>query len=136
MSKIWRSVDLSWINCEIELDLSWSNKCIVSEISITFAKADDRPTATKQTTGETFQINNANLYVSVVAVSINDNITFLENIKQGFNRTKNNNSTSNNNNNNNNNNNSFDRYYISLVEIKDFNVLIDILIKKTIEKRM
>ena len=31
-----------------------------------------------------FQINNARLYVPVVTLSINDNIRFLENIKQGF----------------------------------------------------
>ena len=38
-------------------------------------------------TRATFEINNAKLYVPVVTLSINDNITFLENIKQGFKRT-------------------------------------------------
>ena len=38
---------------------------------------------TSQTTGATFQINNAKLYVPVVALSIND-ITFLESMKQEF----------------------------------------------------
>ena len=37
-----------------------------------------------QTTGTTFQINNAKLYISVVTFSINDNIKFLENTKQRF----------------------------------------------------
>ena len=41
----------------------------------------------KQLTGVTFQINNAKLYVPVVTLSINDNIKFLENMKQGFERT-------------------------------------------------
>ena len=40
-----------------------------------------------KTTGATFQINNAKLYVLVVVLPINDNINFLENIKQGFKRT-------------------------------------------------
>ena len=40
-----------------------------------------------QTTTSIFQINNAKLYVPVVTFSINDNINFLENIKQGFKRT-------------------------------------------------
>ena len=40
-----------------------------------------------QTTGTAFQINNAKLYVPVVTLSINDNIKYLENIKQGFKRT-------------------------------------------------
>ena len=40
-----------------------------------------------QTTGAIFQINNAKLYVPVVTLSINDNIEFLEKIKQGFKRT-------------------------------------------------
>ena len=39
------------------------------------------------TTGGTFQINNAKLYAPAVALSINDNIKFLEDIKQGFKRT-------------------------------------------------
>ena len=43
--------------------------------------------AATQTTGATFQINNAKLYVPVVTLFINDNIKFLENIKQGFKRT-------------------------------------------------
>ena len=37
--------------------------------------------------GAKFQINNAKLYVPVVTFSINDNINFLENIKQYFKRT-------------------------------------------------
>ena len=40
-----------------------------------------------QTTSATFQINNAKLYVPVVTSSINDNIKFWENIKQGFKTT-------------------------------------------------
>ena len=35
----------------------------------------------------TFQTINAKLYVPVVTLSINDNVKFLENIKQGFKRT-------------------------------------------------
>ena len=38
------------------------------------------------TSGTTFQINNAKLYVAIVALSIKI-IKFLENIKQGFRRT-------------------------------------------------
>ena len=39
-----------------------------------------------QTTGTTFQINNDELFIPVVTLSINDNITFKKNIKQGFKR--------------------------------------------------
>ena len=38
-------------------------------------------------TGVNFMITSTNLYVLVVTLSFNDNIKFLENIKQGFNRT-------------------------------------------------
>ena len=38
-------------------------------------------------TRATFQINSAKLYVSLVTLSINNNIKFLENTKQGFKRT-------------------------------------------------
>ena len=59
------------INCEIELDLSWTKDCVLSELY-------------NNITGATFQINKVKLYVPVVTLSINDNIKFIENIKQGF----------------------------------------------------
>ena len=100
-------------------------------------------------------ITSTKLYVPVVNFSINDNIKFLENIKQGFKRTilwnkyrseittqtKNNNldylidptfrninrlfALSFKNSNDDPTRDSFDDYYIPLVEIKDFNALID-----------
>ena len=109
----------------------------------------------RATTGATFQINNAKVYIPVVTLSINDNINFLENMKQGFNRTiscnKYRSETTTQSKNNNlhylidptfrNINrllvllfkngdedptrNSFDKYYLQLVEIYDFNALID-----------
>ena len=82
------------INCEIELDLLWLKECIVSEISIITrvppnpdANASTQEVPEMQLTGATFQINKAKLYVPVVTLSINDNIKFLENIKQGFKKT-------------------------------------------------
>ena len=35
LSNFWRSLDLSLINYEIEYDLSWSKKCVISEKSRT-----------------------------------------------------------------------------------------------------
>ena len=77
------------ISCEIEIDLSWSNKCI-SVISITSAvpgNPDTNPpvldVAAIQTSA-TFPINNAKLYVPVATLYINEKNKFLENIKQRF----------------------------------------------------
>ena len=108
-----------------------------------------------QTTIATFQINNAKLYLPVVTLFINDNIKFLENITQGFKRTifcnklRSEITTQSKNNNlnylidltfrninrfivhsfakghNDSTRGSFDKYYMLLVEIKNFDVLID-----------
>ena len=147
------------INCEIEFDLPWSKECITSEISIIppmisnpDANLPVPDVAATQTTSATSQINNAKLFVPVVTWSINDNIKFLENIKQGFKRTifwnkyrseittpKNNNldylidPTFRNinrlfvllfENGDNDPTRYFDKYYMPLVEIKDVNALI------------
>ena len=88
LSNFWRSLDLSLINCEIELDLSLSKECIISEKSITPALSGNpnaNPTvpdmAAIQTTSATLEINNTKLYVPVITLCINDNIKLLENIK-------------------------------------------------------
>ena len=88
LSNFWRFSDLPLINCQIELDLLWSKKCIISEVSITpivpvnpNANPPDPDVVATQTTGATFQVNNAKRYVSVVTLSIKDNIKHLANIK-------------------------------------------------------
>ena len=58
------------------------------EISITPEVCGDNPRDVIQTTGATFQINTAKFYAPVVTLSINENIKFLKNIKQGFKRIK------------------------------------------------
>ena len=78
-------------NYEIEFDLSCSRYCVISEISRTSRAVPNtnpvRYELATTTNSTTFQINNAKLYVPVVTLSVNDNIKFLENIKQGFKRT-------------------------------------------------
>ena len=92
MSNIWRSLDLPSIDCEIDLDLTWSKYCVISEVSRKIREVDpnsDQLTyeVSKATTESKFQISIVKLYVPVVTLSINDNIKFLENINQEFKRT-------------------------------------------------
>ena len=60
---------------------------IVFEISVIPGVVGDNPVAAIQAAWATFQINNTKLYVPVVTSSVNDNINFSENVKQGFKRT-------------------------------------------------
>ena len=162
LSNFWRFLDLTLIKREIELDLPWSKECVTSEVSV-ITRIPGNPDADPpvleepeiQTTPATVQINNAKIYVPVVTLSINDNMKFLENIKQEFKRTiswnkyrseiatqpKNNNLDylldptfrninrlfvlSFRNGNDDPERNSFDKYYMPLVEIEDFNALIN-----------
>ena len=91
MSNFWRSLDLLLINCQIEFDLKWRINCVISEISRTLRAVDPNANPVvyelvTATTGVIFQVNNAKLYVPVFTLSVNDNINFFGNIKQGFKR--------------------------------------------------
>ena len=74
LSNSWRFIDLPLINCEIELDLTWTKDCVFIEHH-------------NNITVVNFMISSTKLYVPVVTLSIDDNIKLLENIKQGFRRT-------------------------------------------------
>ena len=92
MSNTWRSLDLQLINCEIELDLKWTQSCVISEISRTFRTVDpnanpvDYEVVTART-GAKFQMNNAETLFSSCHFAYYDNVKFLENLKPGFKRT-------------------------------------------------
>ena len=70
MSNFWRSPDLVLVNCEIKPDLTWSKYCVTSETSKSPEVERANPTDETLTTGATFQINNAKLYVQVVTKQI------------------------------------------------------------------
>ena len=71
LSNFWRFVDLPLINCETELDLSWTKDCVLIEHH-------------NNITGVNFMITSTKLDVPVGTLPINDNTKFLENIKQEF----------------------------------------------------
>ena len=61
LSNFWRIPDLLLINCEVKLDLSWTNDFVLIEQK-------------NNITGVNFVITSTKLYVPVVTLSINDNI--------------------------------------------------------------
>ena len=64
MSDFWKSFDLPLINYEIELDLTWSEDFMLSQIFRTATVATNSPNSAKaetETTGATFQITSARL---------------------------------------------------------------------------
>ena len=58
LSNFWRSLEMPSINCEINLILTWSDKCLLSN--------DAKVTI--------FTITDIKLYVPVVTVSTQDNV--------------------------------------------------------------
>ena len=74
LSNFWRTLGMPLINCEINLILTWSNKCFIIDSPIN----GQEPTFTKTDT---------KLYVSVATLSTQDNAKLLEQLKSGFERT-------------------------------------------------
>ena len=65
LSKFWRTLEMPLINCEINLNLNWSKKRVISA-----------PAVANQ--GATFSITDTKLYVPVVILSTQDNAKLIE----------------------------------------------------------
>ena len=65
---------MTLINCEINLDLNWSDNSVIVATAV-------------GNQGETFSMTDAKLYVPVVTLSNQDNTKLLEQLKSGFKRT-------------------------------------------------
>ena len=71
LSNFWRTLEMSLINCEVELILTWSKNCVITD-----------------STGEgKLKIIEAKLYIPVVTLSTEDNAKLLQQLKSGFKRT-------------------------------------------------
>ena len=71
LSNFWRSLEVSLINCKVELSLTWNQNCILSSV------ADD----------STLAITDAKLYVPVVTLKTKDNTKLSRLLSEGFKRS-------------------------------------------------
>ena len=74
LTNFCRTLEMSLINCEIELILRWSANCVIIYTDV----ANQIPT---------FTITETNLYVPVVTLPTQDNLKLLPQLKSGFKRT-------------------------------------------------
>ena len=70
LSNFWRTLEMPLINCEVNLILTWSSTCVI----------------TNSTGTGTFEITDTKLYIPVVVLSTQDNSKLLEQLKSGFKR--------------------------------------------------
>ena len=71
LTNFWRTLEMSLINCEVNLILTWSKDCVISN-----------------STGEgKFAITETKLYVPVITLSTKDNEKLLQQLKSGFKKT-------------------------------------------------
>ena len=70
LSKFWRTLEMPLINCEINLFLTWSSTCVI----------------TNSNGAGKFAVTDTKLYVPVVTLSTQENTKFLQQLKSGFKR--------------------------------------------------
>ena len=75
LSNFWRTFEMSLINREVNLILTWSSTCVI----------------TNSNGAGTFAITDTKLYVPVVTLSTQENTKFLQQLKTGFKRVINSN---------------------------------------------
>ena len=78
LSNLWRSLEMSLINCKVNLSLKWIENCVLST-----AEFGANANATGAD-GATFKINDAKLYVPVVTLSAEDNLKLARQLNEGF----------------------------------------------------
>ena len=69
-SNFWRTLEMPLINCEVNLILTWSSTCVI----------------TNSTGAGRFSITDTRLYVPVVTLSTHENTKLLQQLKSSFKR--------------------------------------------------
>ena len=73
LSNFWRTLEMPLINCEVNLTLTWSSTCVLISTNIDGQSAK-------------FAITDTKLYVPVVTLSTQENTKFLQQLKSRFKR--------------------------------------------------
>ena len=73
LSNFWRTLEMPLINCEVNLILTWSSRCVLIATAV-------------QNQAAAFEITDTKLYVPVVTLSTQENTKFLQQLKSGLKR--------------------------------------------------
>ena len=91
LGNFWRNLNIPLINCEISIDLSWTDKCVVVNKAYREAKAATSKTAAvakiESLTDVTYTITGCKVYVPAVSLSTENENKLFEMLKSGFKRT-------------------------------------------------
>ena len=95
LQQFLENFDIPLINCKVSLTLTWSENCILTDITTQAARngnpCPDPPVQVRESidtpTGATFQITDIKLYVPVVTLSTKNCKKLLEHLRVGFKRT-------------------------------------------------
>ena len=89
LSKFWRTLDMSLINSEINLILTWAENCVLTSKATRDADpdADLAVAAINNPTNATFKIKDTKLYVPFVTFTTENDTILLEQLITGFKRT-------------------------------------------------
>ena len=68
LSNFWRTLEMSLINCEVNLILTWSSTCVLIATGV-------------QNQAATFEITDTKLNVPVMTLSTQGNLKFLQQLK-------------------------------------------------------
>ena len=85
LRNFWRTLDMSLINCEVSLTLTWSEACVLT--SKVTRDANPAVNEINNPTNGTFKITDTKLYAPVATLSAQDDEKLLEQLKTGFQRT-------------------------------------------------
>ena len=83
LGNFWTALNIPLISCEVSLELKWDKNCIITSLEQRDIGGGNRDNAP---TGATLAINDCKLYVPEVALSKDDEIKLLTNLKSGFQR--------------------------------------------------
>ena len=75
VSNFFRSLEMSLVNCKIDLELTWHKDCMISSANAAAGQV------------VSFMITNTKLYVPVVTLSTKDNTSLAKQLNEGFKRT-------------------------------------------------
>ena len=89
LSNFWRSLNISLINCKIELILTWFKNCVLISKASREVNYGADPVVRKIDNPQNaiFEITDTRLYVLVVTLSKENNIKLLKQLKSVFKRT-------------------------------------------------